>query len=56
MSLTVAILMMITAWLVVAMAMLWGVLRIARRHYVAPTPRKQERPVPQTMHAPGRFA
>jgi hypothetical protein len=56
MSLTVAILMMIVAWFVVAAAMLWGVLRIARRHYVAPAPRKQERPTAQKLHAPGRFA
>jgi hypothetical protein len=56
MSLTVAILMMIVAWLLVAVAMLWGVLRIARRHYVAPAPRKQERPVARKIHAPGRFA
>jgi hypothetical protein len=33
MSLTMAIFMMIMAWLLVASAMLWGVLRIARRHY-----------------------
>lgn len=56
MSLTVAILMMVVAWLLVAAAMLWGVLRIARRHYVAPVPHKQERPAARKMHAPGRFA
>jgi hypothetical protein len=33
MSLTMAIFMMIGAWLLIAAAMLWGVLRIARRHY-----------------------
>ncbi|WP_157395821.1 hypothetical protein [Pseudomonas massiliensis] len=33
MSLTVAIVMMILAWLLAAAAMLWGVLRIARRHH-----------------------
>jgi hypothetical protein len=32
MSLTLTILMIIGAWLAVAAAMLWGVLRIARRH------------------------
>ena len=34
MSLTMAIFMMIAAWLSVAAAMLWGVLRIARRHHL----------------------
>jgi hypothetical protein len=33
MSLTIAITLMIGAWLLVAGAMLWGVLRIARRHH-----------------------
>ncbi|UVJ45677.1 hypothetical protein NVV94_09055 [Pseudomonas sp. LS1212] len=33
MSLTMTILMLIGAWLAVAAAMLWGVLRIARRHH-----------------------
>jgi len=33
MSLTMAIILMIGAWLLVAAAMLWGVLRIARRHH-----------------------
>ena len=32
MSLTVAILMLVGMWLSVAAAMLWGVLRIVRRH------------------------
>lgn len=32
MSLTVTVLMLIGAWLSVAGAMLWGVLRISRRH------------------------
>lgn len=40
MSLTVAILMMIGAWLAIAIAMLWGVLRIARRrHHARPVAR-----------------
>lgn len=34
MSLTLTVLMLITAWLSVAAAMLWGVLRIARRHHL----------------------
>jgi hypothetical protein len=37
MSLTTTILMLIFGWLSVATAMLWGVLRIARRHHHAPT-------------------
>jgi hypothetical protein len=36
MSPTVTILMLIGAWLAVAGAMLWGVLRISRRHHSAP--------------------
>ncbi len=36
MSLTMIILMLIGGWLAVAAAMLWGVLRITRRHYHAP--------------------
>jgi len=34
MSLTMVIFMLIAAWLSVAAAMLWGVLRIARRHHL----------------------
>ncbi|MHC8318669.1 hypothetical protein [Pseudomonas sp. LB3P31] len=33
MSLAMIILMLVTGWLAVAAAMLWGVLRIARRHH-----------------------
>jgi hypothetical protein len=36
MSLTTTILMLIFGWLSVATAMLWGVLRIARRHHHSP--------------------
>ncbi|MDR6958637.1 hypothetical protein J2W43_002619 [Pseudomonas brassicacearum] len=36
MSLTTTILMLIFGWLSVATAMLWGVLRITRRHHHAP--------------------
>ncbi|HAB01681.1 MAG TPA: hypothetical protein DCE25_01615 [Pseudomonas sp.] len=32
MSMTMAILMLVSMWLSVAAAMLWGVLRIVRRH------------------------
>ena len=40
MSLAMIILMLVTGWLAVAAAMLWGVLRIARRHHhpVQPAP------------------
>ena len=41
MSLTMAILMLVGMWLSVAAAMLWGVLRIVRRHahhHHLPTP------------------
>ncbi|WLG52822.1 MULTISPECIES: hypothetical protein [Pseudomonas] len=37
MSLTMTIVMLISGWLAVAAAMLWGVLRITRRHH-HPTP------------------
>lgn len=33
MSLTMTIVMLISGWLAVATAMLWGVLRITRRHH-----------------------
>lgn len=36
MSLTMTIVMLICGWLAVAAAMLWGVLRIARRHHHHP--------------------
>lgn len=36
MSLTITIALMIGAWVLVAGAMLWGVLRIARRHHQPP--------------------
>jgi len=36
MSLTLTIVMLISGWLTVAAAMLWGVLRITRRHYHHP--------------------
>jgi hypothetical protein len=38
MSLTMTIVMLISGWLAVASAMLWGVLRIARRHHHPPGP------------------
>ena len=36
MSLTMTIVMLISGWLAVAAAMLWGVLRITRRHHHRP--------------------
>lgn len=36
MSLTMTIVMLISGWLAVAAAMLWGVLRITRRHHHHP--------------------
>ncbi|WP_263262055.1 hypothetical protein [Pseudomonas sp. RIT-PI-S] len=53
MSLTVAILMMITAWLLVAAAMLWGVLRIARRHHSTAAPKSRAKAA-QPNRAAGR--
>ncbi|MGP6428907.1 hypothetical protein [Pseudomonas paraglycinae] len=40
MSLTMTIVMLIAGWLAVAAAMLWGVLRISRRHHhpIQPAP------------------
>jgi hypothetical protein len=53
MSLTMTFVMLISGWLAVATAMLWGVLRIARRHHhypVQPAPLiKAEEPA--TRHA-----
>jgi hypothetical protein len=36
MSLTMTIVMLIAGWLAVATAMLWGVLRVSRRHHHHP--------------------
>ncbi|WP_433769912.1 hypothetical protein [Pseudomonas putida] len=41
MSLAMTIVMLISGWLAVAAAMLWGVLRIARRHHHPVQPTKQ---------------
>lgn len=38
MSLEMTIVMLISAWLAVATAMLWGVMRIARRHHQRSAP------------------
>lgn len=45
MSLEMTIVMLIAAWLAVACAMLWGVMRIARRHHHPVHPTAQTRPV-----------
>ncbi|MGF6221139.1 hypothetical protein AB7M26_004978 [Pseudomonas sp. F-14 TE3482] len=45
MSLTMTIVMLISGWLAVAAAMLWGVLRITRRHHHHPV---QSAPVANT--------
>lgn len=47
MSLTTTILVLIFGWLSVATAMLWGVLRIVRRHHPAP-PRPAQSPSKST--------
>ncbi|MEJ5864255.1 MULTISPECIES: hypothetical protein [Pseudomonas] len=49
MSLTMAILMLVGMWLSVAAAMLWGVLRIVRRH-AHPHPTRT-RPQPRALPA-----
>lgn len=44
MSLTMGIFLLIGTWLVVAAAMLWGVLRIARRRHLHPSQPNQAAP------------
>ncbi|WP_177326772.1 hypothetical protein [Pseudomonas sp. CF161] len=54
MSLTTTIFLMICGWLAVAGAMLWGVLRITRRHHhplPPPTPAKASKPAPRPATA-----
>ena len=51
MSPTVTIFMLIGAWLAVAGAMLWGVLRISRRHHPIARPQKPQQPKPAASHA-----
>ncbi len=51
MSLTTTILMLIFGWLSVATAMLWGVLRIARRHHHAPSVQPKKTAGPARRHA-----
>lgn len=56
MSLTMAIFMLIAAWLSVAAAMLWGVLRIARRHHLHHQPPPLKTLAPPPRHAARRHA
>jgi hypothetical protein len=53
MSLAMTIVMLITGWLAVAAAMLWGVLRITRRHHHHPvqSPTEVENEKPAEHHA-----
>ncbi|WP_460122491.1 hypothetical protein [Pseudomonas sp. S2_C03] len=51
MSLTMTIVMLISGWLAVATAMLWGVLRIARRHHHHPAPAARVVKDPTVRHA-----
>ncbi|WP_426139274.1 hypothetical protein [Pseudomonas sp. DWP3-1-2] len=47
MSLAMTIVMLIAAWIAVATAMLWGVMRVSRRHHhreIDPAPTKPEEP------------
>ncbi|KAF1031500.1 MAG: hypothetical protein GAK37_00810 [Pseudomonas sp.] len=46
MSLTATILLLIFSWLAVAGAMLWGVMRVTRRHHHPVTPAKPAAPEP----------
>lgn len=58
MSLEMTIVMLISAWLAVATAMLWGVMRIARRHHQRSAPpapaalTKPLKPIKSRPHAP----
>ncbi|AHZ68362.1 hypothetical protein C1X35_10060 [Pseudomonas sp. FW306-1C-G01A] len=53
MSLTMTIVMLISGWLAVAAAMLWGVLRITRRHHHHPV---QSAPLAKTDKPPVHHA
>lgn len=58
MSLEMTIVMLIAAWLAVAAAMLWGVMRISRRHHrsaaATPTPTPTPTPIEPQKHSKGR--
>ncbi|WP_419709384.1 hypothetical protein [Pseudomonas sp. NFX224] len=53
MSLTMTIVMLISGWLAVAAAMLWGVLRVTRRHHHHPV---QTTPMAKAEKPPARHA
>ncbi|MFP3515096.1 hypothetical protein SB766_02655 [Pseudomonas sp. SIMBA_077] len=44
MSPTLTIILLITGWLAVAAAMLWGLMRISRHHSPQPQPKPQNKP------------
>lgn len=58
MSLAMAIFSMIAAWMAIAIAMLWGLLRIARRHQscaediIFPDVSRRQRPMPRSCRLP----
>lgn len=56
MSLTMAIIMLVGMWLSVAAAMLWGVLRIVRRHSHTQQPAPREQPKPRAVPRARRHA
>ena len=44
MSPTLTIILLITGWLAVAAAMLWGLMRISRHHHPHPQPEPKQKP------------
>jgi len=48
------IVMLICAWMAVALAMLWGMLRLTRRHAPTAKQKPQEPPVERRRHGHGR--
>jgi len=48
------IVMLICAWMAVAFAMLWGMLRLTRRHAPIAKQKLQEPPVERRRHGHGR--
>lgn len=54
MSLEMTVVMLIASWLAIACAMLWGILRIARRHqhHRPAEPRASVRTVKRRRHRP----
>jgi len=54
MSPVLMIVMLICAWMAVALAMLWGMLRLSRRHHPTPQNKPQETPAERRRHTHGR--